>query len=691
MATAPSRPIRALTLGLLAAATLAAFAGVLRNGFVFFDDPRYTYDNPHVNQGLRLGNALWFLTHAHAENWHPLTSWSHMLDAQLFGRAAAGPHAVNLLLHVLTAALLVIVLFRFTGAWWRSAAAGALFALHPLRVESVAWISERKDVLSGLLFVLALEAYRRWVTRPSRARFAVIVAVYVVGLMAKPMLVTLPFVLVLLDVWPLGRLGRERGERASGAPARPLTGLLVEKAPLFAIAAISAVLTFVVQRAGGAVASVGSVSIGRRLTNALVSYWEYAGKSFWPSRLSAFYPMGPPPPTLGVWAAAAGLVLVTALALAARRARPYLAVGWLWFVGMLVPVIGLVQVGAQGFADRYTYLPGIGLAVAVVWAVGDLVARSRPARAAAAVACLVALAGLSVVTVRTVSLWRDTWTLFSHALEVTRENPVAHQNLGDVLLKDGQVRGALRHFAEVVRIAPGFGDAHNKLGVALARSGRYDEAIAQFRMALAIEDIAPVRNNLGYTDQQMGRLDDAIREYRTALLRDPNYLVSLAHLSQALVSCGRFAEAEAPARRVVGMRPGDREARRLLAVILVREGRIEDAIAEYRQILVRRPNDLDALNNVAWIRATHAEAAHRDGAVAVRLAERARDSSPEPVPVLFSTLAAAYAEAGRFPDAVAACERAIRLARGAGDLEQAAAFARQLACYREGRPFHFAP
>jgi tetratricopeptide (TPR) repeat protein len=694
-AAVPSPRIQALTLALLAAATCAVFAGVLRNGWVTFDDPRYVYENPHVNQGLKLGNVLWFLTHAHGENWHPLTSWSHMLDVQLFGLAPMGPHAVNLALHALNAVLLVLVLYRLTGAWWRSLAVGALFALHPLRVESVAWVSERKDVLSGLLFLLTLEAYRRWAARPGGLRHSVLIVVFVLGLMAKPMLVTVPFVLVLLDVWPLGRwralgqraVGRERG---AGAPARPLLGLLAEKWPLFALAASSSVVTFFVQREGGAVIPVEKIPPVYRLVNALLSYWRYAAKTFWPDDLAVLYPF----PRTTSWntaaAAAAGLVAVTAALLLQARKRPYLTVGWLWYLGMLVPVIGLVQVGSQAYADRYTYLPAIGLLVALVWFAGDLVSVSRTRRAAAAIALALVLAALSAATARQVAVWKDMRTLFTHAVAVTRDNPVALERLGETLLGEGEVGPAIAQLTEAVRLAPNYFEAHNNLGSALGMTGRNDEAVVHFRAALRGMKTADIHHNLAYTLAKLGRTEEAIAEYQAALQLDPGRRLTLVLLAQALVSRGRLSEAEANLRQAVALDPADPESRRLLAATLVRQERVEDAVREYEEILRRNPDDLDALNNVAWIRATHADPGHRNGAQAVRLAERARDRSPEPEAVLYSTLAAAYAEAGRFPEAVSACERAIGLAKRAGDLQQAGAWARQLARYRMNRPFHFA-
>jgi tetratricopeptide (TPR) repeat protein len=691
----PSPPIRALTLALLAAATCAVFAGALRNGWVTFDDPRYVYENPYVNQGLRLGNVLWFLSHAHGENWHPLTSWSHMLDVQLFGLRPTGPHAVNLALHALNAVLLVLVLYRLTGGWWRSMVVGALFALHPLRVESVAWVSERKDVLSGLLFVLVLEAYRRWAARPGRLRQGALIVVFVLGLMAKPMLVTVPFVLMLLDVWPLGRwraLGPRAGggERGTGAPARPLLGLLAEKWPLFVLAASSSVVTFFVQREGGAVIPVEKVTPVYRLVNAVLSYWRYVGKMLWPDDLAVLYPFPRTTSWLTAATAAAGLAAVTVSFLLQARKRPYLTVGWLWYLGMLVPVIGLVQVGSQSYADRYTYLPTIGLLVALVWFAAGLVVPSRPRQTLAAVVLALVLAALSAATARQVAVWKDMRTLFNHAVAVTRDNPVAVERLGGTLLEAGEVGPAIERFSEAVRLAPNYFEAHNNLGSALGMTGRNEEAVVHFRAALRGMKTADIHHNLAYTLAKLGRTEEAIAEYQAALQLDPGRRLTLVLLAQALVSRGRLSEAEVNLRQAVALDPADPESRRLLAATLVRQERVEDAVREYEEILRRNPDDLDALNNVAWIRATHADPGHRDGAQAVRLAERARDKSPEPEAVLFSTLAAAYAEAGRFPEAVSACERAIELAKRAGDLQQAGAWARQLARYRMNKPFHFA-
>jgi len=592
----PTPLVRLLTLALLAAATWAAFGGALRNGSIFLDDPLYVFKNPLVSRGFTLEGARRFLLEPHCGNWHPLTTYSHMLDVQLFGLEPELHHASSVALHVVNALLLLVVLHRLTSAWWRSALVAGFFALHPLRVESVAWISERKDVLSGLFFLLAIGAYRRWVERPGAARYALVIATFALGLMSKPMLVTLPCVLVLLDVWPLGRLagnaqahgagaGSPAGApaasctpRARRAPARSLAGLIVEKWPLFAMSAAASLITYFVQRKAGAVVSTLAAPFAQRTSNALISYWRYVAKTLWPTGLSVFYPHVPGAHLAGALAATASLAAVTALCLQQARRRPYLAVGWLWYVGMLVPVIGLIQVGSQAYADRYTYLPIIGLLVAVVWSVGDLVARRAQARAAAATACVLALAALTVATERQVAQWKDTRTLFTHALAVTRDNAVAHQNLGNALLVAGDPSSAIPHFQEALRLQPEFPDLRAVLGSALGMVGRYDEAAAQFQAALRQHETADLHFDLGLVYAKQGRVDDAIHECEVALRLDPNQYQAHAQLGLALVSAGRLDEALAHLRRASELKPGEIATWRLLATTCAATGRFPEAV-----------------------------------------------------------------------------------------------------------------
>ncbi len=679
---------RWLAVPALAAATLLAFSGVLQNDWILLDDPLYVYENPHVNRGLTADGVRWCFRGPHGGNWHPVTSLSHLLDVELFGLGPRGHHAVSLALHVVNAVLVLLVLARASGAWWRSALVAALFALHPLRVESVAWVSERKDLLCACFFLLALGASQLARERPTPARHAALYVFAALALLSKPMAVTLPFVIILLELRPLAGNATAGAQLAAAGAA--IKGRLVRTWPLFALAAASAIVTFVVQRSSGALVPIEYVPFGNRVANSLLSYWRYIGQTIWPADLAVFYPFPRAPRTALAALAGVGLVLVTWAALRQRR-RPYLAAGWLWYAGMLVPVIGLVQVGGQAHADRYMYLPSVGLLIAVVWGAAKVVARRRAARAALAVAAILVCGLLSIATARQVARWRDTRTLFTHTLAVTRDNAVAHLNLGDVLLREGKVDDAIPHFAESLRLAPRLPETYNKLGAALGAQGHYEDAIDLFRQALQLVDTAELRHNLGFALGRLSHSDEAIREFETALRLDPNHVLSLVHLGEALRSNGRLDESVRLLRWAVDLAPADAEARRALAVTLVLADRVEEAIDEYETILRADPADLDALVNVAWIRATHADAAHRNADAAVEMAERARARSPEPVAVIEATLAAAYAEAGRYPEAVAAGERAVALARESGDAEAAARYAEQLAHYRSGRPFHFAP
>jgi len=686
------RPASLLALGV---ATLAAFWGVLRNGWIGFDDPDYIVANSHINQGLTRAGLRWIMHQPHGGNFHTLTSVLHMLSAQAFGLNPAGHHAVSLGLHALNAVLLATALARLTGAWWKSVLVAALFALHPLRVESMAWVSELKDVLSGLFFMLTLLAYARWAERPGAARSAAVAACLAVGLMAKPMLVTMPCVLVLLDIWPIGRL---RGLRVPGggpsprwrAPARSLGGLIAEKWPLFVLAAASSLTTFLVQRGSGAVVAAARMPMLARLVNAAISYWRYLELTAWPHGLLPFYGMtGIVNVSFGALSALA-LAAVTTLTIRQAKARPYLPVGWLWYVGMLVPVIGLIQVGMQAYADRYTYLPVIGIGVAVVWWLDDVLPRARAVRIAAAAVACAALVALGTATARQTARWRSNHVLFTYTLAVDPRNLMGHHCLGTELLNSGHPREALQHFEAILGAHIEYAPTRANRAAALSALGRNDEAIADFRTAIEFGDGVLVRHNFGLTLGKLGRYDEAIDQYQAALRFDADHYPTLVELGAALGTVGRFSEAEATLRHAVEMRPGEARVRRLLAVNLTRLGRVEEAIAQYSELLRQDPNDLDALNNIAWIRATHADPRHRDGAQAVRLAERAVAGSEEPLAVLYSTLAASYAEAGRFPDAVRAGARAVELARSERDSLAGARYAEQLACYRSGRPFHFA-
>lgn len=678
-AEVPTTFVRSFSVLLLAGLVLVAFGGAVRNGWIQYDDPAYVTKNPIVARGVTLDGLAHYLSASHSANWHPLTTFTHMLDVDLFGLDPAGPHAVNVALHLVSAILCVFVLFGYTRAWWPSLAVAALFALHPLRVESVAWIAERKDVLAGVFFWLTLDAYRRWTSFGGALRYALTCVLFALGLMSKPMLVTLPFVLLLLDAWPLARW-QSRTDFAARVR---------EKWPLFALSAAASVATFLAQRAGGAVASTEQMSFSLRVTNAVTATGQYLVSWFWPRDLAVFYPHARAVSGTAVIASVAAIAMISVSAWRAARGRHRAAlVGWFWFLGMLVPVIGLVQVGAQARADRYTYLPTVGLAIALVFSVWAWIAENRTRRAIAGLALLGVSIALTWTARAQTELWRSTRTLFAHSLAVTERNALAEQVYGNALLGEGETEAAIVHLRTAFELSPDFPDVANNLGSALGSQGRYDQAIELFRRGLKTENTAETHHNLGFALAQLGRFDEAMSEYEAALAIDPAHVPSLVKLGIALGSKGRLAEAKSKLDEALQIDPNDVPANRGMATTCALTGDVERAVQCYSAVLRALPDDLDALVNSAWIRATHDDPAHRDGALAVQRSEHARDKSPVPDATVHSTLAASYAEVGRFDDAVKAAERAIELARGIGDADGAQRIGAQLEAYRARKPWH---
>ena len=546
--------------GLLLLAVLLVFGQTARHAFVNYDDGQYVYENPRVTSGLTARNLAWAFTQTHSYNWHPLTWLSHMLDWQLFGSWAGGHHLTNVLLHAANAILLFLVLRRMIGAVWPSALAAALFAIHPLRVESVAWVAERKDVLSGLFFMLTLAAYVRYVRRPPAwGRYLAVVGLFALGLMAKPMLVTLPLVLLLLDFWPLGRW------RAADGVATRGRALLLEKIPLFAMAAVSCAVTLYAQRK--AILPIDLVPWPWRITNALVACVAYLGQMFYPAGLAVLYPH--PGKNVPPWEAAAALVLLAGISVAAmvlRRKRPYLLVGWLWYLLTLVPVIGLVQVGVQAMADRYTYLPQIGLATIIACAAADLSARWRPRRWTCAAAAAAVVAATMVCAWRQTSTWRDSETLWNHALENTSANCVAHANLGLAMLQQNRLREAIAQYREAAAINPAYAEAYLNVGVCLRKQGNVDAAIAWYRKAAETRpDYAEAYYNLGNAMLQKGSVDDAAAWYQKAVAANPDCADAHYNLGMVLQSRGRLDEGVAHFEAVLAIEPENAEVRDAIA------------------------------------------------------------------------------------------------------------------------------
>jgi len=581
------RPRAAIALA-LAVATLAVYAPVLRHGFVDYDDDEYVFRNAHVRAGLTAEGIVWAFTSVESANWHPLTWLSHMLDCELFGLRPAGHHATNLVLHTLNVVLLFLTLARLTGGLWPSAAVAALFALHPLNVETVAWVAERKSLLSALFSILAVAAHGWYARRPRPSRYAAVVAATALALLSKPMAVTLPFALLLLDFWPLGRMRR-------GTIGR----LVVEKLPLLALAALASAITFEAHLKGGSVVAVEAIPPAARAANAIVSYAAYIGKLVWPARLGVFYPHRESSiPTAQVVATAAALVVVTAAALRAARRAPYLPVGWLWYVGTLLPVIGIVQVGTQAMADRYMYVPAIGLFIALSWGAAALAA-GRPASRGLMVAAAVVLVALAARTSVQLRAWRDSASLFSATIAAVPDSWVAHYNLGNALMAAGRTAEAEAEFSETVRLRPRFARGHNNLGDALDALGRHDRAITAYREALRVNpDLAEAHNNLGTSLAAMGRFQEAEAPLREALKRQPGFVEAWLNLGIVLRRLGRLAESGDALSRAVLLRPEFDRARYQRAITAAQAGDLETA---RRDLDVLRGRDADLSARLATV------------------------------------------------------------------------------------------
>jgi tetratricopeptide (TPR) repeat protein len=547
---------------LLSMLVLFSYGGVVKNDFIGFDDPQYVAENHRVQGGLSKETALWALTTTHVGNWHPLTWLSLMLDGELFKTNAAGYHWTNVILHLLSGLILFLALRRMTGSPWPSGLVAALFLIHPLHVESVAWVAERKDVLSGLFWMMGLWCYARYAERPGLTSYLWVVLSFMACLLSKPMGVTFPFVLLLLDCWPLGRTVFGKASWIS---------LIGEKIPLFLLSAAASVITFIVQKEGHATFSLSQMPLGDRLANATASYAAYLGKTFWPEGLSIFYPYHGPP-SFGHWVSAlALLILITVITVLLRHRRPYLLVGWLWYLGTLVPVIGLVQVGSQAMADRYTYLPLVGVFIMAVWGLKELLEDYRARRTIWGFVSTATIAILVVLTQIQVGYWKDTSTLFGRALLTTERNFMAHQILAEGMVKTGDPTGAESHFREAIRIRPSFKQAYNGLGHLLMIQGKPDEAGRLFEKTLQIDPaFVPAMKNLGDVRMRQRRIEDAIPLYRKAVLlykEDPELL---NNYGVALFFKGEKKEAVLNIRAALRLKPDYPEARDNLRKILER-------------------------------------------------------------------------------------------------------------------------
>jgi len=604
----------------LVSITFGTFWPVLKHELVRYDDDKYVTENPHVTGGMTLQSVVWAFTRPHFYMWHPLTSLSHLLDYELFGLNPFGHHLTSLLLHIANVLLVFRVLKRLTGAVWPSAFVAAIFGVHPLQVESVAWVAERKNVLSALFWMLTIAAYVRFTERPNIGRYSLVVLTFSLGLMAKPVVVTLPCALLLLDYWPLQRLqwrhqsrdehSPHTGSAKAGHQQLSLLRLLGEKIPLFILTAVVSAITYIAQQRGGVVSELKSIPVSYRAANAVISYATYIAKMIWPSNLAVFYPH--PGGDFSAVRLAASVVLLVAISVCCVYffgSRKYLATGWLWYLGVLVPVIGLVQAGAQARADRYMYVPMVGLLVMVAWGAGDLAAKRRYRGVMSALLAVVIVSAAMVCASLQLRHWQNSLTLFTHTLNVTRNNYVIHNNYANILRDSGKVDEAIEHYTRCLQLSSDSPEAHNNLGNALAAKGKMDEAIAHYEKAIELVGnqkpgrylppvLAEAHYNLAEALRIQKRFDGAVEHYAEALKLKPTDLDILHGFGLTLAELKRFDEAVKYYNKMLELEPSNVIARGLLGLALAGQGKADEAIEQFRIVLSKRPDDVEMYCNV---------------------------------------------------------------------------------------------
>jgi protein O-mannosyl-transferase len=595
---------------LMVAVCLWAFGGVAKNGFINFDDGIYVYANPHVQSGLTFQGVLWAFKTMNAANWHPITWLSHMLDCQLYGLNPAGHHLTNLFLHIANALLLFLLLQNATGRFWESFAVASLFALHPLRVESVAWLSERKDVLSGFFAMLAMLAYVHYTRRRSPGRYALTLFLFALGLMAKPMLITLPFIFLLLDFWPLQRskVSRIPGHSPeltfhANDQGLGVGALVIEKVPFFALSAASSLVTFIAQYKGGAVSSFELVPFKIRLINAWVSYWNYLEKIFWPSNLTVFYPH--PVNQLQLWeglVAALFLVVASSLVISQARRRPFLFTGWFWFLIMLIPVIGIIQVGGQSMADRYTYLPSIGMFIIIAWTLPSLSWPAFHIKFLITAGFVAILILLSIITWVQTGYWKENETLFRHAAALTTRNYLAHTLLGDALAAENKLDMAQIEYEKALAIWPQFPEAHNNLGMVLAKRGLHQEAMSHYEEVLRINPKnAAAHVNIASELAEQGEFDRAALHYVEALQIEPDSVTAHSGLGVVLACLQKMDRAIPLLTKAVELCPQCAETHNNLGRVQTLHGNFEAAAKHLQRAIELNPAYAEAYNNMGLL------------------------------------------------------------------------------------------
>ena len=597
----------------LVISTLTVYWQVKDHEFVNYDDDVYITSNLNVQTGLTRESVYWAFTTSHYANWHPVTWLSHMLDYELYGERPRGHHLTSLFFHIASALILFIVLSRMTGELWRSGFVAAMFALHPLNIESVAWVAERKNVLSTLFWLITMWAYIHYTEKPSIKRYSLVSLFFVLGLMTKPMLVTLPFALILLDYWPLRRFKflQERDSSAilekNIAKESEFLRLVLEKTPLFLLALASSIVTFIVQKTGGALNAMETISLPARLNNALISYVKYLGKVMWPEKLAVFYPH--PENTISVWEGilcGTALLGITIISIRLVRKAPYFLVGWFWYLGTFVPVIQIVQTGVHRMADRYAYIPLIGIFIVIAWGVPELISKWRCKEKVLSISAGVVIFVLMVVAWVQVGQWKNSITLFKHAISVTENQypnfALVYDNLGFALAKKGDIGAAMTHYKTAIKINPNYANAYNNFGTVLAGQESLKEAITHYKTAIKINpNLAKAYNNLGHALGKKGDIDAAITHYKTAIKINPNGVKAYINLGAILSRISKFEEAKTYYKEAIRIKPNSHIARYNLANTLSRQGDMEKAITHYKTAIKIKPNYLEAHVNLGTL------------------------------------------------------------------------------------------
>ncbi|MGA2070259.1 MAG: tetratricopeptide repeat protein [Sedimentisphaerales bacterium] len=652
----------------LAGACFGVFWQVRNFEFTNYDDYAYITENPHFSHGLNRDDIIWAFTTPNIGNWLPLTWLSLMLDSQLFGLDPGRMHLVNLLWHIANTLLLFAILKKMTGSLWRSAFVAAAFALHPMHVESVAWVIERKDVLSTFFFMLTVAAYAGYVRSGGLFRYLLTILLFVFGLLAKPMLIMLPFVLLLLDYWPLERIRRQRTEdrrqRAEDSSQKlSVLRLIAEKVPFFALAVIWSVITFLAQRGSGSVSGISKLPLIYRIANSFLSYARYIGKMFWPHNLSAFYPLDIV--SVPIWRIALCVLLVlviTIFVVRFGRKQRYLPVGWFWFAVTLIPVIGIVQSGAQGYADRYTYIPYIGLFIVIAWGLPELLSKWRYRKIGLSIAAAVVLTALGIVAFKQTGYWKNSYILFTHSIEVTQNNFIAYSCLGKNFYDHGEIALAIEQYKKALKITPHDWKILDNLGGVLANNGNFEEAKEYLRQAIKIKpDFANPYNSMGFIMRKQNNNRQAIEYLYTAIKLKPDLAGAYSNLGLAMQTEGNYDEAIKNLSRAVQLQPDEIKPRNDLANALILSGRINDAVEQLRGTIKMRPDSAASLNSLALLIANHPEIKGRDLNEGIRLARRACELTDNHDAIYLKTLAVVYSSAGRFSDAGDIAEAALNI------------------------------